>query len=231
MCFHVRCQFNPFLFLSLLLNSGKGIHRPDKQARVVQAPLPVFFLCCALAFIVRGSMRWQPKFKRRARSQNNTAGQRINLMDTLTLFNQQIAEVKVSYSHKVKPSNQVKITCSRDVYNYMLPLWPDIDYRESFAIMLLSRSNKVLGISWISLGGVSGTVADSKIIFQTALKTNACGIVLMHNHPSCALTASDADLKLTQKIKSGGQFLDIAVLDHVIITSDGYLSLADEGQF
>jgi len=147
----------------------------------------------------------------------------------MTLFQQQIAEIKISYSHIVKPSNQVKITSSKDVYNYVLPLWPDIDYRESFAVLLLSRSMKILGLSWISLGGVSGTVVDSKIIFQAALLANASSIILIHVHPSGNLNPSDADLKITTKIKEGGKLLDIDVPDHLILTSESYLSMADEG--
>lgn len=148
----------------------------------------------------------------------------------MTLFDQQIAEIKISYSHKVKPSNQVSIKCSRDVYDYVAPLWPDIDYKERFAMLMLSRSNKVLGLSWISQGGISGTIVDVRLIFQAALKANATSIILVHNHPSGQLEASDADLRITRKIKSGGDVLDITVLDHVIITSEKFISLADEGQ-
>ena len=147
----------------------------------------------------------------------------------MTLFQQQIAEIKISYSHIVKPSNQIKVTSSQAVYNYVLPLWKDIDYRESFAILLLSRSMKILGLSWISLGGTSGTVVDSKIIFQTALKASASALILCHNHPSGNLTPSDADLKITTKIKNGAKLLDIDVPDHLILTSESYLSMADEG--
>ena len=147
----------------------------------------------------------------------------------MNLFQQQIAEIKISYSHIVKPSNQVKITSSQDVYNYVLPLWKDIDYRESFAILLLSRNMKILGLSWVSLGGISGTVVDPKIIFQTALKSSSSGIIMLHNHPSSNQNPSDADLKITTKIKAGGKLLDIDVPDHLIITSEGYYSLADNG--
>ena len=145
----------------------------------------------------------------------------------MNLFQQQIAEIKISYSHIVKPSNQVKVTSSQDVYNYVLPLWKDIDYRESFAILLLSRNMKILGLSWVSLGGISGTVVDPKIIFQTALKSSSSGIILLHSHPSGNPNPSDADLKITTKIKNGGKLLDIDVPDHLIITSETYYSLAD----
>ena len=147
----------------------------------------------------------------------------------MDLFSQQIAEIKISYSHRVKPSNLPKISGSRGVYNYVLPLWPDIEYRESFAILLLSRGMKILGLSWVSLGGVSGTVADAKLIFQTALKANASSIILLHNHPSGTLLPSDADRRITEKIKTAGRFLDIDVPDHVILTSESYFSFADDG--
>ena len=147
----------------------------------------------------------------------------------MNLFQQQIAEIKISYSHIVKPSDQVKVTSSQEVYDYVSPLWPDIDYRESFAILLLSRNMKILGLSWISLGGISGTVVDPKIIFQTALKSSSSAIILLHNHPSANLTPSQADLNITTKIKEGGKLLDIDVPDHLIITSENYLSMADEG--
>ncbi len=153
---------------------------------------------------------------------------KINIME-MNLFNQQIAEVKISYSHKVKPSNQIKVITSDTAYKQVVNIWPDIDYRESFAVLLLSRANKILGLSWISLGGIAGTVVDAKIIFQIALKTLASSILLLHNHPSGNLRASDADLKITRKIKDGGKLLDIDVLDHLIITSEGYYSMADEG--
>mgnify|MGYP001031063840 FL=1 len=147
----------------------------------------------------------------------------------LNLFNQEIAEVKLTYSHKVKPSNQIKVTSSREIYNHVAPLWKDIDYRESFAILLLSRSMKILGISWVSLGGISGCVVDVRLIFQAALKANSSFLAILHNHPSGNTHPSDADLKITKKIKEGGKLLDIDVVDHLIITSESYLSMADEG--
>ena len=147
----------------------------------------------------------------------------------LNLFNQEIAEVKLTYSHKVKPSNQIKVTSSREIYNQVAPLWEDMDYRESFAILLLSRSMKILGISWISLGGISGCVVDVRLIFQAALKANSSYLVILHNHPSGNLSPSSADIAITQKIKSGAKLLNIDIPDHIILTSDSYYSFADEG--
>lgn len=147
----------------------------------------------------------------------------------MDLFQQQIAEIKISYSHKVKPSDQIKITGSSDVYKHVLPLWPDIDYIENFAILLLSRGNRILGIRNISTGGLSGTVVDVKVIMQAALKANASCIICIHNHPSGTMQASDADLRITKKIKDACALLDISFLDHLIISSERYLSIADEG--
>lgn len=138
-------------------------------------------------------------------------------------------EVEVTYKHKQKPSELPKITCSRDAYNLVLPHWKNIEHRETFAVLFLSRGNRVLGISNLFCGGITGTVADVRVIYQTALKCNACSIILLHNHPSGTLEASYPDLQLTDKIKKAGETLDIAVLDHLIVTSESYLSLADNG--
>jgi len=95
--------------------------------------------------------------------------------------------------------------------------------------MLLNRGNRVLGYYQISVGGISGTVVDVKLILQAAIKSCSSAILLGHNHPSGTLEASDADLKITRKIKSACSYMDISVLDHIIITADTYLSMADEG--
>ncbi|WP_163324853.1 JAB domain-containing protein [Draconibacterium mangrovi] len=148
----------------------------------------------------------------------------------MNLFEQNIAEVTISYSHRVMPSKQIRVTGSKSVYDYVYPVWPDLDYRERFAVLLLSRSLKILGLSWISTGGVSGTVVDAKLIFQLVLKANASSIILLHNHPSGELRTSEADRSITRKIKEGAKLLDVEVPDHIIMTSEGYYSFADEGE-
>lgn len=131
---------------------------------------------------------------------------------------------------KLRHSEMRKITSSRDAYDIALSIWPEpIDYRESFLMLLLSRANKMLGFHTVSIGGVSGTVADPKMIFQVALKGNACSIILLHNHPSGNLQPSDADIKLTRKLKAAGDFLDLPIVDHLIVGSEAYYSFADEG--
>lgn len=148
----------------------------------------------------------------------------------MNLFNQNLSEIQVTYSHNVNFQEMKKITSSHDVFDITTANWPvSIQHREAFLILLLNRANKVLGFSTISTGGLSGTVADPKLIFQIALKSNANSIILLHNHPSGNTKPSDADIKLTKKIKNAGEMLDLPVLDHVIISSDGYYSFADDG--
>ena len=143
----------------------------------------------------------------------------------------EVAEIQLSYKTKVKPSQRPKISSSKDAYSILLDTWDDekLEFVEQFKVLLLNRANRVLGVYEVSTGGVSGTVADPKLVFAAALKANASAIILAHNHPSGQLKPSDADLKLTQKLKEGGKFLEIPVLDHIIVTSEGYYAFADEG--
>ena len=143
----------------------------------------------------------------------------------------EVAEIQLSYRTTVKPSLRPKISGSRDAYNILLENWDGakIEFVEQFKVMLMNKANKVLGIFEVSTGGVSGTVADPKLIFAAAIKANACGIILAHNHPSGNLHPSQADIDLTKKMKEGGKLLEIQLLDHVIVTTEGYSSLADEG--
>jgi len=120
-----------------------------------------------------------------------------------------------------------KIAGSKDVYEYFHHL---ADLRsEEFWVMYLNRANKIISAQKISQGGITGTVADTRLIFKNALDHFACSIVLCHNHPSGNLAPSNEDKSLTQKIKQAGQLLDISVLDHLIISDTGYYSFADEG--
>lgn len=121
-----------------------------------------------------------------------------------------------------------KISSAQDVYEYMQSDLLDLNYEE-FWIILLNRANNILKKVKISAGGVSGTVADPKVIFKKAIEETASAMILVHNHPSGNLMASQADKTLTNKIIEGGKFLDIQVLDHVIFTNYGYFSFTDEG--
>lgn len=120
------------------------------------------------------------------------------------------------------------ITSSRDAFTVLKRYYMDLNHEE-FRILLLNRANKVLSQHLISKGGQAGTVADPKIIFQTALENHAASIILSHNHPSGNLKPSQADMSLTHKLRDAGGLLDIAVLDHLIFSNEKYLSFADEG--
>jgi DNA repair protein RadC len=143
----------------------------------------------------------------------------------------EVAEIQLIYKSNVKASLRPKISSSRDAYDVLNKNWDEgkIDFVEQFKILLLNRANKVIGIYEVSTGTTTHTVADPRLIFVAAIKSNACNIILSHNHPSGNLMPSQADIQLTKKLKSAGDFLDIAVLDHIILTSESYYSFADEG--
>ncbi|UII23461.1 RadC family protein [Fulvivirga ligni] len=126
-----------------------------------------------------------------------------------------------------EPQKKPQITSSEDAYKIISPELLD-NRHEEFWILLLNRRNMVIKKQLISSGGVTGTVADPKIIFKSALEELACGIILVHNHPSGNLKPSQQDIHLTKKMTEGGRVLEIPVLDHIIFTDNGYFSFADE---
>jgi DNA repair protein RadC len=143
-----------------------------------------------------------------------------------------VSEVKLIYRSKIKASERLKVKCSKDVYDIFMEHWDRdiLEHVEQVKLLLLNRSNSVLGIMEISKGGISGTVTDIRIVFQAAIKANASGLILVHNHPSSNINPSESDNKITQKIKEAGILLDISLLDHIIIATDGdYFSYADSG--
>jgi len=104
-----------------------------------------------------------------------------------------------------------------------------IELFEEFKVLFLNNSNKALGIYEISSGGITGTVVDVRLIFSAALKANATALIMIHNHPSGQLKASEADIQITWKVKETGKLLDITLLDSLIITPESYHSFADGG--
>jgi DNA repair protein RadC len=123
-----------------------------------------------------------------------------------------------------------KIGSSADAYEAICPYLMDLQH-EQFWVLLLNRANEIIRPQQISIGGVSGTVADPKMIFKAAIEHLASAIILVHNHPSGNLTPSQADKDLTKKMKEAGRTLDIPVLDHLIFSDNNYFSFADEGIF
>jgi len=122
----------------------------------------------------------------------------------------------------------IQIRASKDVADIFQPILSDLSHEE-FWILYLNRSNKVISRMKLSQGGVSGTVTDVRIVMKKAVELLASGIILCHNHPSGNLNPSDADSKITQKIKEAGSFMDILLLDHLIISDKDYYSFADNG--
>lgn len=120
-----------------------------------------------------------------------------------------------------------KITKASDVYEYMKPELADLTHEE-FWLLLLNRANCIIKKQPISQGGVSGTVADPKLIFNHALSHLASSVILVHNHPSGNTKPSEADKRLTKQLAEAGKLLEIAVLDHIIFTDNSYFSFADE---
>ncbi len=141
----------------------------------------------------------------------------------------QVAEISISYSSM--NNHKQKITSSLNAYSILVNSWSinTIEIQEEFKILLLNNSNEVLGIYPMSKGGITGTVVDIRLIFAVVLKCNATGILLAHNHPSGKLKPSEADISITKKIKSAASIMDICLLDHLIITKNGYYSFIDEG--
>ncbi len=129
---------------------------------------------------------------------------------------------------ELETEEKPKIGSSLDAYDVIKSELLDIPHEE-FWILLLNRANRVVKKYQISQGGVAGTVADPKIIFKIAIEELASGIILAHNHPSGNLTASQADIDLTKKLKEAGKLLEVQVLDHLIIAGQKYFSFADEG--
>lgn len=121
-----------------------------------------------------------------------------------------------------------KITCSRDAADFFMPVLNDLPHEE-FWIMVLDRGNKIIDHFRISQGGITGTIIDVRIILKGILEKLGVSVILCHNHPSGTMEASDADMKITRKIKQAAEMMDISVLDHIIIGQNRYLSFADEG--
>jgi DNA repair protein RadC len=129
---------------------------------------------------------------------------------------------------EVQDIKAIQVTGSKDAVDIFQPLLGDL-LHEEFWVLFLNRANRIISKQQISTGGMSGTVADPRMIFKAALDQKALSIILCHNHPSGNTQPSTADIQLTKNIVEAGKVLEISVLDHVIITQNGYYSFADEG--
>lgn len=144
-------------------------------------------------------------------------------------MNQTLNEIQVSYSthQAIKP----QIRSSLEAYEIIKKYWnPDhLELHEEFKVIFLNQANRVLGIYDLAKGGISQCAVDVRLIFSVALKVNSSGIMIVHNHPSGNLTPSVADTTITRQIKDIGVLMHIPLLDHLIITKEGYYSFADHG--
>ena len=124
-----------------------------------------------------------------------------------------------------------KITSSTEAFETLRQMYDadTLEYTESFIVIYLNRANNSIGWQRMSSGGTAGTIIDVKVLMTTALKCNAHGVILSHNHPSGNLKPSDADLAVTKKLVKAGEFLEITILDHIIVTAGGYYSFQDMG--
>lgn len=127
------------------------------------------------------------------------------------------------------PINRVTVRSSSDLAHYLKVMLKDYSC-EVFAVVFLNRANKIKHFEIVSSGGISGTIADPRIILKRAIEQEAASLVLSHNHPSGNLKPSRADMLLTSKIKEAASYFDISVLDHIIVSDEGYYSFADEGE-
>ncbi|MUP46523.1 DNA repair protein [Gramella sp. BOM4] len=143
-----------------------------------------------------------------------------------------VNEISLKYRGNFKMKEATKITSSEKASEVIYQNWDKdrIGIQESFKVLLLNNANKVKGIYEVSIGGITGTLVDVRILFAVILKSLTTSVILVHNHPSGNLKPSQADKMLTQKIKTACKYFDINLLDHLILTPDGeYYSFADEG--
>lgn len=148
------------------------------------------------------------------------------------MYSPKLAEIEVIYKPIWKTTDLEKVGDSNDLHRFLREHCFNVNqicHHETFFIILLNRSNRILGYKKISEGGLNETIVDVRLIMQTALNTNSSAIVLSHNHPSGNLTPSENDLKITKEIKTVAEFHKIKVLDHLILTDTYYYSFADSG--
>ncbi|GAB3514208.1 JAB domain-containing protein [Emticicia fontis] len=142
-----------------------------------------------------------------------------------------VSEISIRYNYKVPYRDRIPVRSSEMAYEVLNYAWDKnkLELQEQFKVLLMDYRNNCLGLVDIGMGSINSCLVDSRLLFSTALKARASGIILAHNHPSGELTPSEADKKLTDNIWMGGKILDIGIFDHLIISPEGYYSFADNG--
>lgn len=144
-------------------------------------------------------------------------------------FKSTLKEINALYKTEKKIHN-IKISSSSSVNEFIRKLYPvDLTYREAVLVLYLNNANRTISFSIISIGGLTGTLVDIRLILKDALLSKATAMILIHNHPSSSLSASCADKDITKKVKEASALMDIKLLDHLILTEDSYYSFADDG--
>ena len=143
-----------------------------------------------------------------------------------------VTEIEVTYVPRFLSFDNSVLKCSLEVYNIFIQLFDPkhLSVREECYALFLNRANRIFGSFKVSSGGITGTVIDIRLVLGIALKTLSTSIIIAHNHPSGNLKPSLADIALTDRLKQAAEVMDIKLLDHLIISPDGYRSLADEGE-
>jgi DNA repair protein RadC len=143
-----------------------------------------------------------------------------------------VSEIEISYTPKQLNFSRPKITCSQDIYKILLELFDSklLTVKEECIALFLNRNNRITGWYKVSSGGITGTIVDVRLILSIALKSLSCGLILAHNHLSRNLKPSRADKDITSNVREAAKLMDIKLFDHLIITSEGYYSFADEGE-
>ena len=145
-------------------------------------------------------------------------------------FKSKLREVSAVYKKHSSVQN-IKISSSNDVNEFVRKFYPvGIDIREAMLTLFLNNSNRTLGFSVASIGGITGTLVDVRLLLRDALLTQSTSMILIHNHPSGNLDPSQADLSITEKVRKAGELMDIKLLDHLILTEESYYSFADIGK-
>jgi len=142
-----------------------------------------------------------------------------------------VSEISIRYNYKIPYRDRIQVKSSSMAYEVLNFAWDQnkIELMEQFKILLVDNGNKCMGIVDIAQGSMNACIVATRLLFSAALKAKASGIIMAHNHPSGNLTPSEADKELTNRIWQGGKILDIAILDHLIVSPHGYYSFADEG--
>ena len=144
-----------------------------------------------------------------------------------------VAEVGLTYKTTVPVDGMPKITSPEAAYELLKPLFDKdtIQLQEQFIIVLLDPHKRCLGYSTISKGGANSTIVEPKFIFQTAILANSDGLLLCHSHPASGseLRASTADIRLTKRLDEGAKLLGMQIVDHIILSSTGYMSMKTKG--